>query len=78
MIHDSDCNIYCPLNMSVFNPRICIFVDSRAGLIKLYNIFELEVSFFVNCNIKDLISDNARDIKYELYFTYNVLILHVL
>ena len=69
MIHDSDCNIYCPLNMSVFNPRICIFVDSRVGLIKLWNYFRISsFIYFVNCNIKDLISDNDRDIKYKFTF----------
>ena len=68
MIHDSDCNIYCPLNMSVFNPRICIIVDSRVWLINIRKYFWIS-SFiyepFVNFIIKDLISDNARDITYK-------------
>ena len=83
MIHDSDCNIYCPLNMSVFNPRICIFVDSRVGLINnstyfwigsflfllsLKNYHQWFTKNFINCNIKELISDNARDIKYKFIF----------
>ena len=62
--------------MSVFNPRSCIFVDTSVGLINIRKYFSIrsfiyehiifkKSSSFVNCIIKDLISDNARDITYK-------------